>query len=114
MESRKHTVLTLGVLVFLGAAPSLFAAADYHASTRDQPQISERQAREIGLDRVPQGTVLTQRLEQQDGRPVWFLDIAGYNSRSRQEVLVDASNGRVLDSHARALTGPSRAETNQG
>lgn len=114
MKTRRHVAITLGILAFLGAAPSLVAAADYRSNTMDQPLISERQAREIGLDRVPQGSVLTARLEQRDGRSVWFLDIAGYNNRSRQEVLVDAGNGRVIESHARALTGPSRAETNQG
>jgi uncharacterized membrane protein YkoI len=114
MESRKHTAIALGILLFLGTSPSLVAAADYRPNTMDQPQISERQAREIGLDRVPQGSVMMARLEHRDGRPVWFLDIAGYNNRSRQEVLVDASNGQVLESHARALTGPPRAETNQG
>jgi len=112
MESRKHAAIVIGTLVLLGAVPSL--AADYRANSMDQPRVSERQAREIGLDRVPQGSVLTQRLEEHNGRQVWFLDIAGYNNRSRQEVLVDASNGQVLDSHARALMGPSRAETSQG
>jgi uncharacterized membrane protein YkoI len=72
-----------------------------------EPRISERQAIELGLDREPQGTVQTARLENQNGRQVWFLDIAGYNGRSRQEVLIDADTGRVLESRARALDGPS-------
>lgn len=121
MESRKRIAIAVTALIFAGASASLFAAADYRANamdqprlsnTMDRPRISERQAREIGMDRVPQGTVLTERLEQRDGRNVWFLDIAGYNNRSRQEVLIDADTGRVLGSQARALTGPSRTESN--
>src|SRR5262250_1327957 len=73
MESRKHAAIVIGTLVLLGAVPSL--AADYRANSMDQPRVSERQAREIGLDRVPQGSVLTQRLEEHNGRQVWFLDI---------------------------------------
>jgi hypothetical protein len=46
------------------------------------------------------------RLEDQDGRRVWFLDIAGYSGRSRQEVMVDADSGHIVSSHARALDGP--------
>jgi len=112
MESRKRIGIAVAALVLAGASPSLFAAADYRTNAVEQPRISQNQAREIGLDRVPQGTVLAERLEQRDGRNVWFLDIAGYNNRSRQEVLVDADTGRVLGSRARALTGPSRTESN--
>ena len=111
MESRKPISIALASLLFAGTAPSVFSAADSSTHGMDQPRTSERQAREIGLNRVPQGTVLTQRLEHRDGRSVWFLDIAGYNSRSRQEVLVDADSRRVLGSQARALTGPSRTAT---
>ena len=73
----------------------------------EQPKVSQRQAVELGLNRVPQGTVKTARLEDQNGRQVWFLDILGYNGRSREEILVDADNGRVLSSRARALEGPT-------
>ena len=89
------------------AAPSFALVSVYTPINGTQPRISERQAVEIGLNRVPQGTVQAARLENQDGRQVWFLDIAGYNGRSRQEMLVDASSGRVISSHARALTGSS-------
>jgi len=113
MESRKPIGIALGVIFFSAAAPAVIAA-DYHSAGTEQPRISEREARELGLDRVPQGTVRAARLEQRDGRLVWFLDIAGYNNRSRQEMLVDASDGRVLESHARALEGPPRTERNSG
>jgi len=105
MKLRTCIRTALCALPLLGlAAPSFALVAAYqNTGTR----ISERQAIELGLNRVPQGTVQTARLQEENGRQVWFLDIAGYNGRSRQEVLVDANTGRVLTSHARALDGPS-------
>jgi uncharacterized membrane protein YkoI len=111
MEFRKPVHTALRALVFVGlAVPVYVTAADYAATGTEQPKITQRQATELALNRVPQGTVKTARLQQENGRPVWFLDIVGYNSRSREEVLVDASNGRVLSSKARSLDGPSSPE----
>ena len=105
---RPRISLAFGALPLLAlAAPSFAVVSTYTSLPGPQPRISERQAIELGLDRVPQGTVQTARLEDQNGRQVWFLDIAGYNGRSRQEMLIDVNTGRVLTSYARALTGPS-------
>jgi hypothetical protein len=112
MNLRTCICSALCALPLLGlAAPSLAIVPAYTPINGPQPRISERQAVEIGLNRVPQGTVQAARLENQNGRQVWFLDIAGYNGRSRQEMLVDAETGRVMTGHARALTGPSTAPT---
>ncbi|HTS20196.1 MAG TPA: PepSY domain-containing protein [Casimicrobiaceae bacterium] len=108
MKHPRFVAIALSAVLLAGASSSVYAVG-YSAGAIDQPKITMNQAREIGLDRVPDGTVLAERLEHRDGRPVWFLDIAGYNRRSRQEVLVDADTGRVLGSHARALEGPPRA-----
>ncbi len=89
------------------AAPAFAIVSTYAPVNGPQPRINERQAIEIGLDRVPQGTVQSARLETQGDREVWFLDIAGYNGRSRQEMLVDADSGRIVSSHWRSLEGPS-------
>jgi hypothetical protein len=99
--------IALGAFPLLALAAPSFALESTYRATNGPARISERQAVELGLNRVPQGTVQTAKLEDQNGRQVWFLDIAGYNGRSRQEILVDANTGRVLTSHARALTGPS-------
>jgi Peptidase propeptide and YPEB domain len=108
MKLRKRMHIALCALPLLGlAAPSFAAVAASTTLNGPEPRISERQAIELGLDREPQGTVQTARLENQNGRQVWFLDISGYNGRSRQEVLIDADTGRVLESRARALEGPS-------
>jgi len=106
MEFRKRIWIALGALPLLTLAAPSFAVVSTFMNG-PQPRIGERQAIELGLNRVPQGTVQTARLEEQNGRQVWFLDIAGYNGRSRQEIVVDANTGRVLSSHARDLTGPS-------
>jgi hypothetical protein len=108
MKRRTRIRNALWALPLLGlAVPSFALVSSYTTTNGPQPRVSERQAIELGLNRVPQGTVQTARLEDQGGRQVWFLDIAGYNGRSRQEVLVDAANGRVISSHARSLEGPS-------
>jgi uncharacterized membrane protein YkoI len=91
------------------AAPFAASAATSAAQPQgtEQPRINWQQARQLGLDRVPEGTVKTQRLQHDNGKLVWFIDINGYNSRSREEILVDADTGHVISSHARPLTGPS-------
>ncbi len=104
MKLRTCIRTALCALPLLSLAAPSFALVTAYQNTGTR--ISERQAIELGLNRVPQGTVQTARLQEENGRQVWFLDIAGYNGRSRQEVLVDANNGRVLSS-ARALDGPS-------
>ena len=108
MKLRTQLRLSLCALPLLAlAVPSLAIVSSFTPMSGSQPNINERQAIEIGLNRVPQGTVQTARLEDQNGRQVWFMDIAGYNGRSRQEILIDANSGQVLSSHARDLTGPS-------
>jgi hypothetical protein len=107
LHSQIRMALCALPLLALAAPLSAIAPSSGEATNGPQPKISERQAVELGLNRVPQGTVQTARLEEQNGRQVWFLDIAGYNGRSRQEILVDADTGRVISSHARSLVGPS-------
>jgi hypothetical protein len=109
MRFRSSVRPLLRALLVVGlAAPFAATAAmsDMQTQGTEQPRINWKQAREIGLDRVPEGTVKTQRLQHDNGRLVWFLDINGYNSRSREEVLVDADTGHVISSHDRPLTGP--------
>jgi hypothetical protein len=105
MKLRTCIRTALCALPLLSLAAPSFALVTAYQDTGTQ--INERQAIELGLNRVPQGTVQTARLQEDNGRQVWFIDIAGYNGRNRQEVLVDANSGRVLSSHARALEGPS-------
>ena len=73
------------------------AAADTPASNLEsQVKISKTQARQLALDRSPEGTVKNERLEQQGDRRVWVMDIARYREPTHvTTVMVDADTGVV-------------------
>jgi uncharacterized membrane protein YkoI len=91
--------ITSGAIAYEPASPGL----------EQQVKIPEMQARQRALMRVAQGSVVSSRLEMREGKPMWYFDIVGYDGRSREDVLVDATTGDVT-SKARDLTGPTEPE----
>jgi len=59
-------------------------------------KISEASAREIAMNRVPDGEIKTGELEKENGRLIWSFDIARKDSKDITEVEVDANTGKVL------------------
>jgi len=95
----------LAGFAFSIAAYGALAADTPTSNLESQVKISKMQARQIALDRSPEGTIKNERLEQQGDRRVWVVNIAKYHEASDvTTVMVDADTGAVESgtSHAPA------------
>ena len=59
-------------------------------------KISQTEAQQIALARVPDGKVSEHELEIEHGKLVWSFDIATPGSKDITEVLVDAVSGEIV------------------
>lgn len=66
------------------------------AARERQARVTETEARQIALDRVPNGAVKEAELEREHGRLVWSLDLARPGMSDVTEVLIDAVTGEVV------------------
>lgn len=69
---------------------------DSQASLKAQAKISEADAKQIALAKVPNGTIKEGELEKEKGRLIWSFDIAIPDSKNIREVNVDAITGEVV------------------
>ena len=81
----------------LGAGNALAWSNQQQSSAQEsQVTVSKQKARQIALDRVPEGTVKSQRLETEGGSPAWIVNIAQYGEPEHvTTVVVDANTGAV-------------------
>jgi hypothetical protein len=66
------------------------------ASLKAQAKISEADAKQAALAKVPNGTIKEGELEKEKGRLIWSFDIAIPDSKDIKEVAVDAITGAVI------------------
>src|SRR4051794_35084110 len=91
----KFKILT----VFLFAAGLVLltsGCATSNAKLKAQAQITEAQAREIALSKVPGGTIKTGELENEKGHLIWSFDIATPGTKDITEVNVEAKTGKII------------------
>lgn len=101
MKSKLGLSLIAGVALSVGTCGAL--ANEATSNVESQVKISKNQARQIALDRSPEGTVKSEKLEQDGDRRVWVIDIARYRQPKHvTTVTVDADTGAVQSgtSHA--------------
>jgi len=93
---RRRLPLSLLAAVAFSVA-ALGALANEPASNLEsQVRISKLQARQIALDRSPEGKIKSERLEQQGDRHVWVVDVARYREPAHvTTVTIDADTGAV-------------------
>ena len=89
--------LSLAAATVLSIAAHGALAANAPASNLEsQVRISKMQARQLALDRSPQGAVKSERLQQRGDQRVWVVDIARYREPTHvTTILVDADTGTV-------------------
>lgn len=83
---------------------SLLSAAVSQAFGKDSDQknlqtlakITEAQAREIALKKVPGGKIESGELEEEKGLLIWSFDITKAGTKDITEVAVDAKTGAVV------------------
>jgi len=61
-----------------------------------EAKVSESDARQVALNKVPNGTIKEAGLEKEKGRLIWSFDIATPGTKNITEVAVDAINGQIV------------------
>ena len=84
-------------LQYVIAALALSLAAGCESDLKSEAKISEADARQTALAKVPNGTIKESELEREHGHLQWSFDIATPDSKDITEVNVDAITGQVLD-----------------
>jgi hypothetical protein len=90
---------TAGVLALLAGLAMLapaFAAQPSEAELRAQAKVSQDEATATALAKVPQGTIKSVELEQENGKLVWSFDIAKAGTKGVTEIMVDAITGKIV------------------
>ncbi len=83
--------LSLLALVLAFQAGSLQAEP---AATKDK--ITRDEAQHLALNKVPNSSVRSARLEQVNGRGIWLIEVAKRGTNKQQQILVDATSGRIV------------------
>ncbi len=98
MRHRSKSLWVAAVALSLGATGNALAWSNQQQSSAQENQVtvSKLKARQLALDRVPDGTVKSERLETQGGSPAWVIDVAQYREPDHvTTVVVDANTGAV-------------------
>jgi len=86
--------------ILVAAGPSGCAAGKCNhcqqAALAAQAKITQAQAQQTALAKVPNGTVKEGELEKENGKLIWSFDIATPDSKNITEVAVDALTGEIV------------------
>ena len=96
--SRKLAITLLAGVAFAAASYPQTILADDSAKTQKglHAQISQSQAEQAALAKVPGGKVKAARLAPENGRLIWSIDIIRPLTKRIAAVQVDAQTGTVL------------------
>lgn len=91
------TLITVAVLaVGLTACMSEREEENGSGKLKAEAKVSESEARQIAMNKVPNGTIKEAGIEKEKGRLIWSFDIATPGTKNITEVAVDAINGQVV------------------
>src|SRR5215831_18845449 len=106
-------VLLVGMLVAASSFQGVSLAADIAQKSQTvHARITRAQAEKAALVRVPGGKVKGSKLQQENGRPIWSVDIITPLTKKVAAVQVDARTGKVLSKLAQSPA--DRAEESVG
>jgi hypothetical protein len=91
--------VTLALGLLTGCASERCEKCGAHqkmAGLQAQAKISQADAQQTALAKVPNGTVKDGELEKEGGKLIWSFDIATPGSQDITEVAVDAISGAVV------------------
>ena len=89
-------LLTTLVLAGLLTACKTGHEKESEEALKAEAKISEADAKQTALAKVPNGTIKEGELEKEKGRLIWSFDIAIPDSKDIKEVNVDAITGAVV------------------
>lgn len=101
------SLLTLAAVLPLSHA---FAAQPSQAQLQAQARITQEQATQAALARVPHAKVQSAELEREHGRLIWSFDLAQDGRSGVTEIQVDAVSGKIV-SQKRESSSQEAAET---
>ena len=94
MKNPLRQFLLLAAVVIIGLP--LSAAAESQAELQGHAKITQAQAEQTALARVPDGKIQSAELEREDGKLVWSFDLARPGTKDITEVQVDAMSGKIV------------------
>ena len=96
--SRKlAATLFVGIAFAASSCPETILANDgVQTSKTLHAQITQAQAEKAALKKVPGGKVKAAKLSQQNGQPIWSIDILTPLTKKTAAIQVDARTGKVL------------------
>jgi len=66
------------------------------AAPAQRTAITQMAAEQLALNRVPQGSIKRERLEQRESGPTWIMEVGRYNQPQYvTRVEIDANTGKV-------------------
>jgi uncharacterized membrane protein YkoI len=86
-------IILVAALATLTVAPAI--ASDNH-QPRHHGRITKRQAEQIALSKVRDGTIRTAELQTANGSRFWSVYVMKPGSKNAKEVRVDAASGKIL------------------
>ena len=91
---------TLAVVALIALAPPAHAQGSYKKEVPDslakKAKISEAQAADIAMKRVPKGKIEAVELEREDGKFLYSYDLKTPGKSGIDEVHIDAMTGKVV------------------
>lgn len=93
MKTKNIIVPLMTALALIG----ILTACKSDSNLKSQAKISEADARQIAMTKVPNGTIKEAELEKEKGRLIWSFDMSIPDSKDIKEVNVDAVTGEVVN-----------------
>lgn len=92
---KTHFSIAFGLaLAFCGSAGAGMETPD--PALKAQAKVSQDEAQETALAKVPGGTITGGELEKEHGKLIWSFDITKPKTKSITEVQVDAVTGKIV------------------
>jgi uncharacterized membrane protein YkoI len=110
---KSGVALLVGMVVAASSFQGVSLAADSAQKSQTvHARITRAQAEKAALGRVPGGKIKGAKLQQENGRPIWSVDIITPLTKKVAAVQVDARTGKVLSKMAQSPA--DRAEESVG
>ena len=97
MHSYPFAVLPIAIclLVALSAAPS-FAATPVAKTVETKTGLSQADAEKIALSKVPGGVIETAKLETENRKQIWSVDVKMPKTKNITEIHINALTGKII------------------
>jgi hypothetical protein len=107
MMSRTQLLLTFGIAAaFYGSTALAVEAPD--PALKAQAKITQTDAEQTALAKVPGGKIKDGELETEHGKLIWSFDIAKPKTSSITEVQVDAITGKIVSTKIETVKDQAR------